>query len=386
MSSRPSDMDMILAKLSPQSRFDDNQATPGDIVDGITEPPTVGDGQRNRIIDELPVADTHAGFDHSSSASPLTPATESLTVPNSGEIHSQTDDASELLRLKQELLVAKSKIALQEQELAQTRVIRHTLDQALETPSEADFSGQAVSESGIIRVQPAFNPSKRTINQYQESWITQDAAQSDSSDAFSMGTHGKTRSFWSPFTQDEQFFGSKNSDSATSKLWSDSVSYPASSISQDASKFWADISATNEYPGHASLQSQRSFSGIFSSPPYLDSQLTGEQARYPPPPGMPTAFGSRRPAPQPHRGGSYYSGQSSSWGSFYTSSSPRSIGKTPAGRQYGNYPHSGFCQPTSYRPQPIGTPLSPTASEFTSSGSGMLPWGTTPVRLIGEHA
>jgi hypothetical protein len=34
-------------------------------------------------------------------------------------------------RLKQELLAANSKIALQEQELAQTRVIKHTLDQAL---------------------------------------------------------------------------------------------------------------------------------------------------------------------------------------------------------------------------------------------------------------
>jgi hypothetical protein len=33
----------------------------------------------------------------------------------------------ELLRLKQELLAANSKIALQEQELAQTRVIKHTL-------------------------------------------------------------------------------------------------------------------------------------------------------------------------------------------------------------------------------------------------------------------
>src|SRR5699024_3712755 len=130
----------------------------------------------------------------SSSTSPLTLATGPLGDSAPGETKSV--EATEVLRLKQELLAANSKIALQEQELAQTRVMNHTLDQALGSPSEVDFNGREVSEQTISQLQNAFNASNGVFSQFHDTWNGQEDSRSDVSDALSSGAYNKAQGFW----------------------------------------------------------------------------------------------------------------------------------------------------------------------------------------------
>jgi hypothetical protein len=105
---------------------------------------------------------THAEARPSSEPSQVTPILKSLSAAYTTDPHQpygQDDNTGELRRLKQELLAAKSKIALQEQELAQTRVIKHTLDQALGPPSDADFGSREIREQSIGSLQNIFHES-----------------------------------------------------------------------------------------------------------------------------------------------------------------------------------------------------------------------------------
>src|SRR2546421_5780372 len=73
-----------------------------------------------------------------------TPATESLHIissrDNTESDTSHLEDATEILRVKQELAAAKLMISRQEHELAETRKLKHTMEQAMGPPSEADFA------------------------------------------------------------------------------------------------------------------------------------------------------------------------------------------------------------------------------------------------------
>jgi hypothetical protein len=71
-------------------------------------------------------------------------------------------DVAEMARVKQELEAAKSVISRQEQELAETRNLKQTIDQAMGPPSEVDFGAPGdISESAIGHLQSAFNASAR---------------------------------------------------------------------------------------------------------------------------------------------------------------------------------------------------------------------------------
>ena len=71
-------------------------------------------------------------------------------------------DVAEMMRVKQELEAARSVITRQEQELAETRTLKQTIDQAMGPPSEVDFGAVAdISESTIGHLQSAFNASAR---------------------------------------------------------------------------------------------------------------------------------------------------------------------------------------------------------------------------------
>ncbi|KAK4975619.1 hypothetical protein LTR66_010943 [Elasticomyces elasticus] len=102
--------------------------------------------------------------DSSSSGSvPATPASASDIYATSND---DDPEANEVLRLKKELEAAKAKIAIMDKELSQSKIDKHTLEQAVDSASEPDF-GQGI--------QPAFglNPITRL-----ESWPT--AAHTDS--------------------------------------------------------------------------------------------------------------------------------------------------------------------------------------------------------------
>ena len=73
-----------------------------------------------------------------------------------------------------------------DQELAQTRITKHTIDQVIGGGSEAD--GQ-VPQSSSSSIRPPFIR--------DSSWAAQDDARSDTSDALSAGGFNRSRAVWS---------------------------------------------------------------------------------------------------------------------------------------------------------------------------------------------
>ena len=92
-------------------------------------------------------------------------------------------DAAEMMRVKQELEAARSVITRQEQELAETRNLKQTIDQAMGPPSEADFGATAdISETTINHLQSAFNASARPFTSQAATgggWTGQDDHRQD---------------------------------------------------------------------------------------------------------------------------------------------------------------------------------------------------------------
>lgn len=332
LNGQTSDLDRILAKISPK-----------------TIP--------------LPRSET----DRSSVSSQVTPATTvpALTIPETTNPYPQEDRTVELLRLKQELLAANSKIALQEQELAQTRVIKHTLDQALAPPSEADFGSREITEQTISHLQNAFNASSSAFAQFQDAWGAQDDSQSDVSDPLSTGAYNRSRALWA------------HNDPITDREYRDSLSGTSSSTSQDPNRFWGVSSVYPPFAGQPSLQSQRPHSGSSASSCGFYSRPVGEQMLYAPGP----IASSRRSITQGSRGGSLFPIQSTPWGEFASGSASEQTTKSPASpkRPPSTFQQVGLYSVPPYPPRPIGSPLSPTASEFTGTNTNETTW-TNSVR------
>ncbi|OAX78026.1 hypothetical protein ACJ72_07669 [Emergomyces africanus] len=306
------------------------------------------------------------------------------TSPKSEGENTDKMDAIEMLRLKQELVAANSRIALQEQELAQTRVIKHTLDQALGPPSEADFGGREITEQTISNLQNAFNASTRTFNQPQEVWVAQEDAQSDISDALSAGAYNSTRGIWN--NPHPSFV--MNAGGASDKQYREPAPLGSPNFTADPGRNWAGRLSQPSFGGHnpSYVPNQRVLSGPGSSTFGFDGRYTGEQAQYLQGPG------NRRSSAQLNRGGSCFPPQNSPWGTFPTAALGGTTTNRAASNQHaGPYPGmvSGVGQ---YQPRPIGTPLSPTAAEFTvnstpdtwstSSASGAIQTYVSPLEPL----
>ncbi|KEF54673.1 uncharacterized protein A1O9_09115 [Exophiala aquamarina CBS 119918] len=108
----------------------------------------------------------------------------------------KTDNA-EILRVKRELEAAKSLISRQEQELAETRTLKHTMDQAMGPPSEiGDFvPSNDLTENTIGHLQSAFNASARPFTSRNDAWVAQDHLQVDPVDLIG-GNFGRSRGVW----------------------------------------------------------------------------------------------------------------------------------------------------------------------------------------------
>jgi hypothetical protein len=92
----------------------------------------------------------------------------------------QKYETGEMMRVKQELEAAKSVISRQEQELAETRTLQHTLDSAMGPPSEMDFGGPGeISEATINHLQSAFNASARPFTSQIDTWPGQEHTRQD---------------------------------------------------------------------------------------------------------------------------------------------------------------------------------------------------------------
>ncbi|KAL1968757.1 hypothetical protein VTN77DRAFT_1583 [Rasamsonia byssochlamydoides] len=345
-----SEMEKILAKLSPKPKPSVDQAPiTKDILTKLSEQQTLLEKQQELLSTNRPF-------------------TVSASADN---VEKDSVDVAEMLRLKQELIAANSRIAQQEQELAQTRVIKHTLDQALGPPSETDFGGRDISEQTISSLQNAFNASARTFNQRQDSWA-QDDARSDISDALSAGAYNRARSFWGPPSQPA--FGVSITQ-APEKGYHDAPSLARSALVQDSTRNWSPQTLSPGFPTQGAIQAHRVLSGPSSAVPGFDGRYTGEQSPY----INGANLGPRRSITQMSRGGSCFPPQQSPWGTF-TSGAPNNIGtRSPINSPFNAYQQIGMYPITPYQPRPIGTPLSPTAAEFTSNSTSVAPWSVTSV-------
>ncbi|CAD6443465.1 a20fcdf5-6503-4d85-94e3-6662dc3a2410 [Sclerotinia trifoliorum] len=346
----PNPVDKLLAKLSEQQAVLNRQH------EALRNSDDYGPGN-SRTVD----------YNSAPTSVPITPATETFdsgtattaptTRPQSRGDGDNQPSAEEVLRLKYELEAAKGRIARMDQELAQNRITKHTIDQAIGSVSEADFPLGNVSDNTADIPQSHFRPQVAR----ESSWATQEDAHSDHSDALSASGYNRTRAIW----------GNNKPNFPNAP--------PLPSFQP------SDPHTTGQWMGRGScnqpfVESSMSFGG---PPP---NSFRGE--RYEHDMSMPGGGVRRTNGSRFHNrnlGSVPYSSSSSSFDGFTPSSSSYgSMGgvPTPLGSQMNIGVNMGSGMYSGYQPQPIGTPLSPHAPEFTSA-SGT--WKTESVANEGHQ-
>ncbi|KUJ09116.1 pumilio-family RNA binding repeat protein-like protein [Mollisia scopiformis] len=344
-------MDKLLAKLSEQQAVLANQREAlKSSEDNIALARTLDYIQATSS--SVPI--TSANESQNVSAAPTAPTTSPPSI--SGE-DPAAPNAEEVARLKAELEFAKGKIALMDEELAQTRITKHTIDQAIGGASEADFPLSSQVDDRLNHLPPVVRPQIQRDN----SWAAQDDARSDTSDALSATGFNRARAIWNA--------GGK-------------PGFPGMQAPMPAPM------PSFEQPS-AALASAQWMSRGFGQP-FVDAGM-----QYPAAPPM-NAFRNDRMMPEPdllmpqlprrNQPGGRFNNRSSASSYPYASSNSSFDGFTPSTTPYGSV--GGLAPGVSamggamtmnmnasmgmyggYQAQSIGTPLSPHAPEFTSSGS-----------------
>ncbi|KAL4801539.1 pumilio-family RNA binding repeat protein [Aspergillus unguis] len=367
-----SDMERLLAKLSPKPQGSEiKQTVNQEILSKLSEQQLILDQQKSLLAKNKFGPGNLEELERSSSLPQRTDTNHAANQQDAAALEPFGPDTAELLRLKQELQAANSRIALQEQELAQTRVIKHTLDQALGPPSEADFGGRDISEHTISNLQNAFNASVPAPHLLQDGWNTQEDSQSDISEALSAGAYNRTRGFWGPSAQQAYGVG-HNSD----KAYGDgNLPMLGTSFGQDSSRFWGPSTATASIPGNNSFQPHRVLSGPSAHPCSFDGPFSEDQGRF----LQSSGFNPRHSAVQTNRIGSCFPGPSSTWGAFAPSSGDSQGSRSPSSKANSTYQQVGLYPLPPYHQRTVAPPLSPTATEFSATGGNSVPWATSSV-------
>ncbi|KAK3321134.1 armadillo-type protein [Cercophora scortea] len=354
-------MDKLYARLSEQQTFLLQQAQ----NDPIKSPD-----------DELFY---HRVLDHQSSSSslPITPATENFgpTAPTTRSASATPIEgqatAEELLRLKLELAQAQNKISRLDQELAQTRLVTH--DSGCVTPglsSEPDFQATVASSeyttayagtlspvASRMASGAAFNniPNKAPFSRDQ-TWVAQDDTRSDTSDPLSAGGLSRARGIWNnnkpayvnPFPQGP---------------------LPVTDGPQTAP--WANSRANNNQ--------------IYDAPfvpstmeTFRQDRMTSDQEMMRPAGRRVNRYDNRFGASNNFSGG--YAGYNMGPSQFEPTTSYANAvpGHIPGNMGISGGMGMGF---PPYQQQPVGTPLSPHATEFTSAAA---PWKTESITSEGQ--
>jgi hypothetical protein len=347
-------MDRLLARLSEQQAAINKQHEVLQVADEIHRaqpPPTTGyvSTSATSSLTITPPATTSAEGTGSGSST--------TTVDTGDDKETPQPSMDEILRLKIELEKAKGKIARMDQELTQTRITKHTLEQAMGSASEADFPmNQAadVSDHRLGNFQCAMNAPGRSPFLAERTWAGQDDNHSDNSDAPSiLSTNGFNRG---------------------GAIWANSGRAQYTNYQAGA----PDFQAANGFPGNPWM-------GRGFSAPFPDGAVSYNQSM----PGFrsdrlaPDNDGSMGPTSD-RRNNNRGRGSNRNPGVFpYAASNSSYDGITPT-TSYGSVAGMGGSAAStmggnigsglggggsiSYQPQPIGTPLSPFAPEFTSVG------------------
>ena len=313
----------------------------------LSEQQTLIAKQKSALV---PATDTtnQAGEGSSTSPSLLTPATDSFgrSSPDTDGDGTVRLDKAEMARLKKELDAAKDQIARQRQELEQSRVIKHTLDQAMESPSAA----------GSPRVNPfmGFNRPPNT----SQGQILRDDSRSEGSDAVFPINSGSN--IWANTSRPAFRAGMQ----------------PEPTWNQSGPRPWSQGGVGNVLPPLMMPQqqsiSQRNFS-VPLSPVGANRHGMNDFKQI----NKGRGFGHPN-APQNSRNASMFQ-PGNGWDTY--TGAPNSIDGMSINAMSPNsaYPPIGM-YPSSYQPQPIGTPLSPTAAEFRAGQASSNPWNAAVSR------
>ncbi|KAF2146111.1 uncharacterized protein K452DRAFT_324144 [Aplosporella prunicola CBS 121167] len=371
-----SPMDNLMAKLSEQQVILNKQR---DEIGGVAE--TLG--PRKEHLAAPPNDGSSSG-----SVSISAGSEKYIQTPESFDIQANVPDAAEVLRLKKQLEAANSRIARMDEELSQTRITKHTVDQALGPPSEAGFDPRNdVSEQTLSKLQYTFNASTRIppVMGRQEPWPVPEDAVSDSSDALSAGGFNRQRNhaIWNnipkpsvPYQlptpiEPNPAFGANWNNGAVRQPFSAGVALghglglqPFGSMQQgqrfDAMGPAFPIDGVPGVPG---------IPGV----PRGNNQIFME-------PVPPYSIGRSNPPSRPSSRAAFDM-RYNTWATNYTPGAPGGHRYSPPVSPMPGMPHHGMFQPpAAYQPGPIGTRLSPTAAEFNvgrDSASG--PWNPQPI-------
>jgi hypothetical protein len=349
----PNPMDKLLAKLSEQSAAISKQ----------TEALKEDNAAYHRTADyvsangSVPLTPADEAFNHSRAPTTSPPRFAGGEGP----------PVDEVLRLKLELDAAKGKIARMDQELAQSRITKHTIDQAIGSASETDFPMTNHTE-----IDPRFHPVASGLNLasrpqvYRDnSWAAQDDARSDTSDALSASGFNRARTIWNN--------GDKPNFSAMQQG-------PMQGGFQQPSGELATAQYMSRSFGQPFIDAPDQYSAPL--PAFRGQSMMPEPDMLMAPPARRTNAGPRFN----HRnvGSLPYAGSNSSYDGYTPNSTPfgsvSGMGSGPSmgmgmNMNIGGAMSSGMASGMhggmfgGYQPQPIGTPLSPHAPEFNASGS-----------------
>ena len=294
---------------------------------------------------------------------PITPPSEPAEITSSPEDAGTTQghdigDPDEVLRLKQELADAKNKIARMDQELTQSRITKHTLDQVLGSPSEANFHLTEVSEQTISNLQGALNASTRPTRERRNSWGVIEEPHREMSGVVPAGPYGSGPGIWgnpqraNPQTEpvavvNPQAFG-------PTMNWNVAPARPHQPPGMGQASFPVQPQPARPIPGSHVVGFGGNMRGMNDI-----SQF-------------PTNQNVRRAQSQMSRAGPPFGARPLGWGGY-----PAGYGHLESLGVQTNPYQSGHPFPgtsTGYQPHPIGTPLSPTAPEFTTTAGQVSPW------------
>ena len=267
----------------------------------------------------------------------VTPASGASTLDDDA---SQTEararqEAAEMARLKRELDAAKHQIERQRQELDESRVIKHTLDQAMGPISEATLSPK------LDRLNQGFSSGTNVPFQARHGWNAIDDARSDNSDLnVGAGIWG-TKAGFNSARLAEPGFGQQSGRSSHWRQGIRNTTMPHLVVPPQGSDY---SSPRHDGRGMGSVGSMSEFN------PY-------------------------------HRGGFGHIGQQINRRNNGFDMLNGGVSQVNSMNLGGINPGSAFpsmgMYASGYQPQPIGTPLSPTASEFSTVQSPVNPWNTS---------
>lgn len=341
----PASMDNLLAKLSEQQAVLEKQKS--------SLSPVNKDGKH------------HQKGESSSSSILLTPrsdkSSDHLQKGNTKGDHDKGQlDAKEMSRLQKELDAAKNQIARQKQELDETRVIKHTLSQAMtSSPSPGHDEIQETSGSH----QGNFNAVHRPIGARQDTWSHNEDARSEFSDSTSGGVLNAGQSIWNAPTRPA--FNAGILPAANQQFQPQAPTW-----GQPGARPWNNTAVTTlpQLVVPQQQMQQRTFSGPASPASSNDSGLMNDYNQFS------SGVGNRRSVTQNASNAPVYSQRSNGWDTYTGGIQPvngsnLSLDPNAAFQSVGLYPST-----IQYQPRPIGTPLSPTAEEFRATQPSATPW------------